>query len=293
MLLPLLVMQSPASSDRRPLPGRRVLPLMVGGLIALLVVAIPTAVTLISPGGSTFGRVMPDGALYWFHVGVASGLNAVGLAPVASASQWIRAASHAETSDDLERTARGMAVARSQGASDWSLDDLLCTSFVHAGPGVRDAIDGSGASCSDEPGIIEHVPLDSPITYKSHPPIGGRHYPVWYPNYGLAADPPVAPGYWVHNLEHGAVVVLYTCSTCADLIQSLDEMYADLSADPRTPRGVVRVLITPYADMDHPLAVVSWGHKLELDQFDRSQIQAFYAAHIDRGPECRNLVCPL
>jgi hypothetical protein len=293
MLFPLSVMHSPASSDRGLIRGRRPLRLVLCGFIMLLVLTIPTAVTLMSPGGTTFGRFVPGRATYWFHVGVASGLNAVGLAPVASASQWVRAASHAETSDELQRTAQGIAVARVQGASDWNMDDMLCSSFLHAAPGVRQAIDASGGRCSDDPAIIEHVAIDSPIAYTSRPPIGGRHYPVWYPTFGIVADPPVAPGYWVHNLEHGAVVVLYRCGACADLVQALDELYSDVSADSSEPRGVARLLITPYADMDHPLAVVSWGHKLELDEFDRSRMLAFYAAHVARGPECRNLVCPL
>jgi hypothetical protein len=265
----------------------------LAALFIMIGFAIPTVVTLSSPGATVFGRFVPDGVAYWFHVGLASGLTQLRLAPLASASQWLRAASHSATTEDAQRMANGLAAARSQGASDWNVDDMLCTSFVHAGAVVRDVIEASGAQCSDEPGIIEHVPLDSPIAYTSRPPIGGRHYPVWYPTFGLVADPPVAPGYWVHNLEHGAVLVLYRCpDACPDLVERLGQMYADLSADPAVPRGIARLLITPYAEMDHTLAIVAWGHKLELDQFDRSRLVAFYVTHVDRGPECRDRVCP-
>src|SRR6185295_7796335 len=52
-----------------------------------------------------------------------------------------------------------------------------------------------------------HVPEGSAITYRSNPPASGPHYPVWlrYQEY----SEPMARGYWVHNLEHGAIVVLY------------------------------------------------------------------------------------
>src|SRR5262245_37068183 len=59
-----------------------------------------------------------------------------------------------------------------------------------------------------------HVPEGTQITYKNQPPSSGQHYPRPY-GYGFYTEPVVA-GFWVHNLEHGSVVILYNCPTdCA------------------------------------------------------------------------------
>ena len=52
-----------------------------------------------------------------------------------------------------------------------------------------------------------HVPEGSAIAYVHNPPASGPHYPVWlrYEEFTSAQ----ARGYWVHNLEHGAIVMLY------------------------------------------------------------------------------------
>src|SRR5215472_4250119 len=62
------------------------------------------------------------------------------------------------------------------------------------------------------PGL--HVPIDTPVDYDSNPPSSGPHYPIWaaYQTYTT----PVDRRYYVHNEEHGAVVLLYRCDDAAD-----------------------------------------------------------------------------
>jgi hypothetical protein len=105
-------------------------------------------------------------------------------------------------------------------------------------------------------------------------------------------EEPVPPGNWVHSLAHGVVVLAYNCPEgCPELVAQLRDLHAELPLGRNARRGVARLLATPYADMDHKIAVIAWGHLLELDEFDRDQIRAFYEAHLDRGPECLDLVC--
>ncbi len=137
----------------------------------------------------------------------------------------------------------------------------------------------------------EHVPDGTVISYRTRPPTSGAHYDAPSPSYGMA-EQEVPPGNWVHNLEHGAIVLLYNCpSGCPDLVAQIKDLYASL---PRGRNGRLggRLLAVKYADMDHKLAVAAWGRLLELDDFDPDQIRKFYDAYIDRGPECQNLVCP-
>ena len=79
----------------------------------------------------------------------------------------------------------------------------------------------------------DHVPVGTPVTYNSNPPSSGPHYPVWaaFKEY----DAPVDRGYYVHNLEHGAVVFLYKCEDadgCPDVVQALRDAAATVPSDP-------------------------------------------------------------
>ncbi|MFN8523559.1 MAG: DUF3105 domain-containing protein [Chloroflexota bacterium] len=137
----------------------------------------------------------------------------------------------------------------------------------------------------------EHVPESTVIEWGSRPPTSGKHFDAWYPTYGVF-EQDIPAGNWVHNLEHGAVVLLYNCpSGCADVVQQVKDLYGTLPKGRNARRGT-RLLALPYKDMDHKLAVVAWGYLLELDEFDQDKITRFYEARIDRGPECNNLVCP-
>ena len=101
------------------------------------------------------------------------------------------------------------------------------------------------------------------------------------------------PGVWLHNLEHGAVVVLYNCpSACPDLVAGLTRVYASLPLDPNARTASPRLLIVPYTDMDHRIAVAAWNQLIEFDELDAAAITDFYVTVVNRGPECINLRCP-
>src|SRR5207245_11759451 len=59
----------------------------------------------------------------------------------------------------------------------------------------------------------KHVPEGTPIPYQHIPPSSGNHYPPpGAPKPWGSYKDAVGPGYFVHSLEHGGVVLLYTCS---------------------------------------------------------------------------------
>jgi hypothetical protein len=70
------------------------------------------------------------------------------------------------------------------------------------------------ASCRveiDHPPVLPgtHVPVGSTIQWNSNPPSSGPHFPIWAAYQSYTA--PVPRGYYVHDLEHGAVVLLSNC----------------------------------------------------------------------------------
>jgi hypothetical protein len=129
-----------------------------------------------------------------------------------------------------------------------------------------------------------HVDEGAPLSYRTRPPTSGMHYGTLpqaseYRMYD--ADEPLTPGRWVHMLEHGAVAILYRPDLCdATCVQQLGEIYDTAPRSTVVP-GVRHLVITPYQDMDHALAVVAWGYIDELDQMDKDRIIADFKSKVD------------
>jgi hypothetical protein len=126
-----------------------------------------------------------------------------------------------------------------------------------------------------------HVPEGTPITYVHNPPASGPHYPVWlrYQEY----LEPMARGYWVHNLEHGAIVFLYRPDQTADVIALLTEAYRTLPDDPTC--GHKRALLTPDPLLAWGAAVVAADHVLRAERTAVQVVHEFALARRGRGPE--------
>jgi hypothetical protein len=131
-------------------------------------------------------------------------------------------------------------------------------------------------------GEANHVSPGTVVQYNSRPPTSGNHYPN-PSGYGVF-DRAVPTGNWVHNLEHGAIVVLYRPDLCDDAcVAAVKDVYKQA---PRSRQfNVVKMVVTPYTDMDHAVAAVAWQYLDEMDTADEGRILAFYRDHVDKGPE--------
>jgi hypothetical protein len=128
-----------------------------------------------------------------------------------------------------------------------------------------------------------HVDEGSTINYQHNPPASGPHYPSPKP-WGVYTTA-VAPGYWVHNLEHGGVVVLYDCpSGCPTVVDQLRQAFQTF---PKDKYAEVKLLVTPYSGLpDHAQAMaVAWDYQKPYQTFDLQELLAFYNDHVDHGPE--------
>ncbi|HEX5414056.1 MAG TPA: DUF3105 domain-containing protein [Chloroflexota bacterium] len=129
-----------------------------------------------------------------------------------------------------------------------------------------------------------HVAEGSAITYQHNPPSSGSHYPS--PKEWGVYDQPVAPGFFVHNLEHGGVDVLYDCPAgCPEIVTQLNDAFKNF---PKDKYGEVKLVVTPY----HPLpngakvTALAWDHEYDFTPgFDENQLLAFYNQYVDHGPE--------
>jgi hypothetical protein len=107
----------------------------------------------------------------------------------------------------------------------------------------------------------------------------------------------IPPEYWVHNLEHGYVVVLYNCPNgCQTQFNELHAWYKGLAPDPQLNSACpadynlsspyAKALVLPETTMKVPFAVVSWDWYDPMPNgLDLNEVQKFYANHTDQAPE--------
>jgi hypothetical protein len=129
--------------------------------------------------------------------------------------------------------------------------------------------------------VATHVDEGTQLSYSHKPPSSGMHYGIApQPQEYRMWDSQLSPGRWVHMLEHGAVAVLYRPDKCdAACVQQLGQFYD--TAPKSSLVGVRHLVITPFEDMDHAIAVVAWGFVDEMDQVDKDRIMADYKSKVD------------
>ncbi len=139
-----------------------------------------------------------------------------------------------------------------------------------------------------------HVNVCSVVGYQTNPPSSGDHYPIWaaYKIYPA----PIPEGFWVHDLEHGAVVLTYNCAagrgdqaSCDADVVAATAMLSSLPDDPACDalgQGVRRRnVMTPDPALDVRFAASAWGWTLKANCFDKAVFEAFEKAHYGHAPE--------
>lgn len=137
-----------------------------------------------------------------------------------------------------------------------------------------------------------HVDPGTKVTYTNCPPASGKHYNVTGDGpidggkvYG--PDEVTVPQGWVHNLEHGAIVLLYKCPgpACDDAGQAaLKALLAKWPNSPicNIPPGKLTPVITRFDNMAWPYAAVVWDAVLPMQTIDETALFTFYA---ERGEQ--------
>jgi hypothetical protein len=285
---------------------RRGLLVVIGLVVVPLVLVLLPVITQQEPRGLIRSVPLPpwleritqrDHLAYRIHAALGSALDWGGLRPVAAASEWFKATTHARSNDELEAAAGGLVAAEAH-ASHATLEASLCpfvSDWSDVGWGARgrqlDVMLRAGLTCGDQSTIFGTVPDDVPIDYPMNPPTAGLYHETFYPRYGLTPEP-IPPAEWVHNLAHGEIVFLYRCPTdCSELERAVGELQPSLPPGRNSRGRGARLVATRYDDMDTPFAVLAWNRVLPLQSFDREQITDFYLNEADQGIECRNLYC--
>jgi Protein of unknown function (DUF3105) len=155
-----------------------------------------------------------------------------------------------------------------------------------------------------------HVPYCESVQYVHNPPASGFHWP-WHSEWGIA-DQVIQREYWVHNLEHGGIILLYNCppppnnytpsydgganpvpfecdggvppppNNCAKDITALQNL---LKAQKPDKFGVVRIVLTPDPKLPRKFGAVAWDWSYLADAVDTKVLQCFIDARYGFGPE--------
>ncbi|HSP65614.1 MAG TPA: DUF3105 domain-containing protein [Candidatus Deferrimicrobium sp.] len=139
-----------------------------------------------------------------------------------------------------------------------------------------------------------HVAQGTQITYMHNPPTSGCHYslgsgtsPLKPGIYLATSATKLTPQYWVHNLEHGYVVVTYNCPNGCDAdLQTLQSWFVALPPDAGAAVPYAKFIAVPDTAQKEKFDVLSWdwfdprGSTLNLNE-----IKKFYACHTNQAPE--------
>jgi uncharacterized protein DUF3105 len=143
--------------------------------------------------------------------------------------------------------------------------------------------------------------VNQPQNYLYCPPASGSHYNAA----GLGPIQPrvykpedkVGPPNWVHNLEHGGMVVLYRNDSPGAKAagQAAFKTFFDaLPPSPicKLPTGAISPVIARFDQMPHLYAAIVWDRVLYLDTWDPSLVNRFYLEESERVDANGDLVAP-
>ena len=132
-----------------------------------------------------------------------------------------------------------------------------------------------------------HISNDTlPGPYSSNPPAGGPHYETtlptkFYQESDLATLPKNPLGYLVHNLEHGYVIFWYNCQVantdCPALKQAIQNVMNET--------GGTKLIAFPWAEMNTPLTMTTWGRLLRFTTPDPAKMKQFVERNRYQAPE--------
>lgn len=142
-----------------------------------------------------------------------------------------------------------------------------------------------------------HVAVGAALEYAYCPPASGAHFaargagPIAARFYPPSSE--ASPGGWIHNLEHGYVVALYSCGESGSAWPTgaeLDALRAFQANGPPTAGAQAcgipsKVLTARFDSMAGRFALLAWNRVAQSDTFDVAAAQSFAARWIDQAPE--------
>jgi len=147
----------------------------------------------------------------------------------------------------------------------------------------------------------QHIAVGDKVTYPICPPASGKHInapprgPIPPRFYGPNDD--AVPNGWIHNLEHGGVVLLYSCDKGACDAATQDQLKAIVTGLPasavcQTPAGVISPVVAHFEQMPTKFAALIWDRAMYMDTLDPQQVYDFYTRYAEKVVDGRFVAPP-
>jgi Protein of unknown function (DUF3105) len=157
----------------------------------------------------------------------------------------------------------------------------------------------AGCTGIEEPEEAEsssHVPDGTPVDYATSPPTSGEHYatPADASFYSPQGIDQIPPEQFVHNHEHGQVVLWYSPDAPDEIINDI-EGYVDNDEQQGNSNPALRPLLaTPYEDIDspHTFVITAWDAMQSCTRFSEEVVNAFREEYQGQGPENPQIPMP-
>lgn len=133
----------------------------------------------------------------------------------------------------------------------------------------------------------QHIQQGQPHPpYNSELPSSGDHYadPSTPAEWGVYTRE-VPAEVFLHNMEHGGVVIAYSPKLPQNQVKRLQSLFAPPYADKNFLPG--KAILTPRESSKRLIEMASWTRTYNLDTFDEAKIKQFYLENVSnkRAPE--------
>ena len=123
------------------------------------------------------------------------------------------------------------------------------------------------------------------VGYNSEPASSGPHYQdaLTPAQWGIYITE-VAPEVFIHNEEHGGVIVTYQPDLLPqDQLKKLRALFAQPYSNKTF--SPVKAIIAPRAKNTHAIQIASWLYTLDLDKYVEATIIKYFKQHAGDAPE--------
>jgi hypothetical protein len=128
----------------------------------------------------------------------------------------------------------------------------------------------------------QHVANGTTVEYGFCPPTSGNHYsqanpPAPLPRDFYGPDKSLKPQQWIHNMEHGYVVIAYKGTPDQATLDSIKNVMDTATGDSFAAScgQPNRVIAVRFDSMSEPFAVLAWDRALLLPTWDSEQALTF------------------
>lgn len=135
---------------------------------------------------------------------------------------------------------------------------------------------------------VKHVPVCARPQYATEPPTWGDHWVIWsaYKKYKMA----VPREMYVHNQEHGGVVLSYRCDgPCPEVVGLLEQVFDEVPDDPLCFKELgapgKRMVLTPSDAQTAPIVASAWNASYTATCIDKASLADFVSAAYGKGTE--------